>query len=437
MTKNFKLFFIVLADLVILYLSLIITTFLVNDFKIDMTFLNKHIYAFSFLFPLWLIVFYIQGLYSLRFLKVKGLAVSLLQGVNINTIISFIFFYFFKSFGISPKINMIVFIFTALTLLYLGRRFIIKSLTSSNLFKNVIIITKSNFEELQQELKKTPLVGLNLVKISKTLELDDLNIKDIEISVVDNNVVEDNSELKKYLDTCVEKNIAFYDLASFYEEVTGKISLNAMNSYWLLEKLGKEIEVKRDFIKRAFDLLGCGLIVIFAFPILFIFSFLQLIVEGRPIFYSQERVGKKGKSFTIYKLRTMIVNAEVSGAQWASAKDNRITKLGKFLRLTRIDELPQLYNILKGDMSLVGPRPERPEIIKSKLKNLSPYYDFRHLVLPGVTGWAQVNYKYGSSEEDTLKKLQYDLFYVKNRSLWLDIRIILKTIHTVLTAAGR
>ncbi len=437
MKKNLKLFFILFADLVILYLSIIITTFLVNDFQLDYPFLEKHLYAFTFLFPLWLIVFYIQGLYSLRFLKIKGLAVSLLQGVNINTIISFIFFYFFKSFGISPKINMIVFTLTALVLLYLGRRFIIKSLTNNSFFKDVIIITKSNFEELRQELKKTPLVGLNLVKISEQLDINILDNTKVDITVIDNNVVESNDNLKKYLDLCVKKNIAFYDLASFYEEVTGKISLNAMNSYWLLEKLGKELEVQRDFIKRVFDILGGLCVTMIALPLLFIFGALQLILEGRPIFYSQERVGKKGKIFTIFKLRTMVVNAESNGAKWATPEDSRITKLGKFLRATRIDELPQLYNILKGEMSLVGPRPERPEIIKSRLKNLSPYYDFRHLVLPGVTGWAQVNYRYGFSEEDTLKKLQYDLYYVKNRSLWLDLRIILKTIYTVITASGQ
>jgi len=325
---------------------------------------------------------------------------------------------------------------TALVLLYLGRRFIIKSLTNSTLFKRVIIVTKYNFEELREDLKKAPLVGLNLVKISEKLDADDLT-ENIDISVVDNNIVNSNNDLKKYLEKCVRKGIAFYDLAGFYEEVTGKVSLNAMNSYWLLEKIGKELEIKSDFIKRAFDLFGSLFIGLIAIPILAIVAIIQLLLEGRPIFYSQKRVGRQGKLFTIYKLRTMVLNAEDSGARWATPKDNRITKLGKFLRLTRIDELPQLYNILKGDMSLVGPRPERPEIIDSKLKNLSPYYDFRHLVLPGVTGWAQVNYRYGFSETDTLKKLQYDLYYVKNRSLWLDIRIILKTIHTVITAAGQ
>jgi len=436
MKKKIKLFFIVSVDLIILYLSLFLTIFLIKNFQIKTDFLYQHLYAFSFLFPIWLLVFYIQGLYSLRVLKIKGLAISLLQGISINTIISFMFFYFFKSFGISPKKNMIIFIMTALVLLYLGRRFIIKSLTNSTLFKRVIIVTKYNFEELREDLKKAPLVGLNLVKISEKLDADDLT-ENIDISVVDNNIVNSNNDLKKYLEKCVRKGIAFYDLAGFYEEVTGKVSLNAMNSYWLLEKIGKELEIKSDFIKRAFDLFGSLFIGLIAIPILAIVAIIQLLLEGRPIFYSQKRVGRQGKLFTIYKLRTMVLNAEDSGARWATPKDNRITKLGKFLRLTRIDELPQLYNILKGDMSLVGPRPERPEIIDSKLKNLSPYYDFRHLVLPGVTGWAQVNYRYGFSETDTLKKLQYDLYYVKNRSLWLDIRIILKTIHTVITAAGQ
>ena len=133
----------------------------------------------------------------------------------------------------------------------------------------------------------------------------------------------------------------------------------------------------------------------------------------------------------------MVKNAEKNGAQWATTNDSRITPIGSFLRKTRLDELPQLWNILKGDMSLVGPRPERPEFIQTILAPKIPFYNQRHLVKPGVTGWAQINFRYGASEDDALEKLQYDLYYVKNQSFWLDIRIIVKTIKTVLTGAGR
>jgi exopolysaccharide biosynthesis polyprenyl glycosylphosphotransferase len=155
-----------------------------------------------------------------------------------------------------------------------------------------------------------------------------------------------------------------------------------------------------------------------------------------PIFYRQLRVGKSGRNFSIVKFRSMTVNAEANGAQWSAQGDPRITPVGRFLRRTRLDELPQFWNILIGEMSLIGPRPERPEFV-AKLAESIPFYRARHAVKPGLTGWAQVKYRYGSSEEDSLIKLQYDLYYIKHRSPVLDLRIISKTIRVVLTAAGQ
>ena len=172
-------------------------------------------------------------------------------------------------------------------------------------------------------------------------------------------------------------------------------------------------------------------------PVAIVLLPILLIVHGRPIFFKQTRIGLNNLPFTIYKLRSMVNDAEKHGAQWAKPGDSRITPLGKFLRKSRLDELPQLINILKGEMSLVGPRPERPEMIDLKLAPHIPYYNLRHLVKPGVTGWAQVSFRYGFSQEDSKEKLQYDLYYVKNRSGWLDLLVILKTIKTVLTGAGQ
>lgn len=150
-----------------------------------------------------------------------------------------------------------------------------------------------------------------------------------------------------------------------------------------------------------------------------------------PLFYKQERVGKNRKSFQIYKFRTMVKNAEVDGAQFATKNDSRITAFGKFLRKSRLDEFPQFYNILKGEMSIIGPRPERPVFVK-QLSEKIPFYETRHVVKPGLTGWAQVKTKYGESELDSLRKLQYDLYYIKHRSLFLDLRIIVKTLSTII-----
>ncbi|MBZ9569449.1 sugar transferase, partial [Patescibacteria group bacterium] len=182
--------------------------------------------------------------------------------------------------------------------------------------------------------------------------------------------------------------------------------------------------------KRGFDILFSlfGLLIT---AILFPFIALAIKIDSpSPMFYSQKRVGKDGKIFTIYKFRTMKAGAEKEGPRWASSDDPRITRVGKVLRAIYIDEFPQFYNILKGDISFVGPRPERPEFVK-QLKKKIPYYGVRHLVKPGFTGWAQINYHYGASVEEAREKLQYDLYYIKNRSFFLDLGIILKTIKII------
>ena len=164
------------------------------------------------------------------------------------------------------------------------------------------------------------------------------------------------------------------------------------------------------------------------------FAAIKLDSPG-PVFYTQKRVGKDGEIFTIYKFRSMQYRAEEHGARWAEKKDPRVTRAGKLLRLTHIDELPQIWNIFKGEMSLVGPRPERPEFVELLEKEL-PYYFVRHTIKPGLTGWAQINYQYGASVEDAHNKLEYDLYYVKNMSLFLDLKILLRTIGVVLLKEG-
>ena len=162
----------------------------------------------------------------------------------------------------------------------------------------------------------------------------------------------------------------------------------------------------------------------------------NLLGNRGPLFYTQERVGKNGKTFNIYKLRSMIINAETSGAVFATVNDSRVTTFGKFLRKSRLDEVPQFINVLKGDMSVIGPRPERPFFVK-EIAQIMPFYETRHVIKPGLTGWAQVNYSYGETIDDSLIKLQYDLYYIKHRSIYLDLNIIVKTISTVLFYKGQ
>ena len=202
------------------------------------------------------------------------------------------------------------------------------------------------------------------------------------------------------------------------------------HSSFQIKKIGLEMR-----IKRIFDILISLCLLISTFPLLIIVALMIRIEDGGPIFYSQFRSGFKSINFRIYKLRSMHTKAEQDGVQWAKAKDKRITKIGSFIRKTRIDELPQLINVLKGEMSLIGPRPERPEIDK-ELSFQIPCYNMRYLVKPGLSGWAQVNFPYGASVEDSMKKLSYDLFYIKNYSIWLDILIFFKTIKIIFNGKG-
>ena len=230
--------------------------------------------------------------------------------------------------------------------------------------------------------------------------------------------------------------VAFDHLASVYEDYTGKIAVESLRPSWLIFAPGFAKGRLLRTIKRLVDVVaGVGGIVLSLPLALLAFVGIKLSSPG-PVLYRQKRVGQHGRVFALYKFRSMRTDAESgTGAVWASRNDSRITPFGRFLRRTRIDEIPQLWNVLRGDMSLVGPRPERPEFVTDLTKEI-PFYGQRHMVKPGVTGWAQVSYSYADSVESTLEKLQYDLFYIKNLSFSLDLFIIFKTVKTVLMRKG-
>jgi len=232
--------------------------------------------------------------------------------------------------------------------------------------------------------------------------------------------------------------IRILTLTQFYEKILFKIPLSAIHDFWFttaegFDLISNHLELR---IKRILDIIWAILIIVLFFPFVILGGLLILLTSGLPIIYKQERVGEKGTTFTIYKLRTMVKNAETNGPTWSRENDDRITFIGKILRATRIDEIPQVINVLKGEMSFIGPRPERPLFV-IQLENRLPYYNLRHLVKPGITGWAQINYAYGSSEEDAKQKLQFDLYYIKSYSLIMDLNILLQTIRVVLFGKGR
>jgi sugar transferase (PEP-CTERM system associated) len=231
--------------------------------------------------------------------------------------------------------------------------------------------------------------------------------------------------------------VAFDHLASVYEEYTGKIAVENLRPSWLIFSQGFRKQRWLSATKRLFDVAVAFVLLIVTAPILALIAAVIRATSHGPALYHQQRVGQHGRIFTVHKLRTMCHNAEAgTGPVWASkAGDARVTRVGRWLRRTRLDELPQLVNVLRGEMSLVGPRPERPEFV-AELTRQIPYYGQRHIVRPGITGWAQVRYTYGASTEDALQKLQYDLFYIKNLSLALDVVVIINTLKTVVLHKG-
>ncbi len=231
---------------------------------------------------------------------------------------------------------------------------------------------------------------------------------------------------------------AILNLDEFFEGVQKKVPVDFLNQEWFIFEKGFSL-INNPFglrIKRLCDMtLALGLLLL-TWPVIIIAAILIKVESPGSVFYKQIRTGLNDHEFTIFKLRSMAKNAEVNGVQWAQNNDSRVTRVGKWLRLTRIDELPQLWNVVKGEMSFIGPRPERPEF-NIELEEKIPFYRLRHLVRPGITGWAQVMYPYGASIEDSKQKLQFDLYYIKNFSFFLDLQIVFKTIQVVLFGKGR
>lgn len=235
---------------------------------------------------------------------------------------------------------------------------------------------------------------------------------------------------------CKLSGIEIVDALSFYEQITGKLLVEKMHPSWFIFSNGSRVTPFTRFTKRVFDLFFASAGLILIAPLLPLIALAVKLDSPGPVFFRQVRVGKGEKNFVLYKFRTMCKDAEKgTGAVWARENDPRVTRVGKFLRTTRLDEVPQLFNVLRGDMSFVGPRPERPEFV-SQLEEEIPYYANRHYVKPGATGWAQVKYPYGASVEDAVEKLCYDLYYIKNFSLVLDFMIILETVKVVVFGRG-
>ena len=270
--------------------------------------------------------------------------------------------------------------------------------------------------------------GQSLTETARRLQVDEIVVALTERRA-------GSMPLRQLLD-CKLHGIKVYDLNTHFEKTLGQIRIDYVNASWLIFGDGFNQGAARTFIKRVFDIVCASLLTVLALPLMLLTAIAIKLDSRGPVFYTQERVGRNGRVFRVIKFRSMRTDAEKDGKpRWATTNDDRITRVGHLIRLARIDELPQLLNVLKGEMSLVGPRPERPYFVEQLTQEI-PFFAVRHSVKPGVTGWAQVRYQYGSTIEDSQEKLQYDLYYVKNHTLFLDLVVLFETIGVVLTGKG-
>ncbi len=412
-----------------------------------------HLIPFSIIFAILLLTFFIAGLYDVRVIAPERrhatlFFLTLLVGGGVAVLL----FYLVPAWRITPRLNLFTHLALASLFLFLWH-WLISWLLMRRAKINVWFLAnpRANPDREQSAKQRDVEIGVG-VKGGEHHELvaflashPQLGYQIAETSqkadiVVTSSDLYQNEAAQKELFLLVPR-VRFMSFSAFYERVTGKVPVSLISEIWFLENIAETEKEFFEIIKRIFDVV---LAIFISIPGIFLFPLLALLIKGEtrgPVFIKQNRVGKNGRLFTLLKLRSMIVAgphglAEENGAQWASAHDKRITRVGRILRKTRLDELPQLWNILKGEMSFVGPRPERPEFVAT-LKKRIPFYEIRHMARPGLSGWAQINFPYGASVEDALEKLRYDLYYLKHRSFLLDLTIALKTLKVLVLQAGR
>lgn len=449
--NKFKQFALLFGDITLLFISLYITLLIRDSQTQNGLVWVEHFYPFAIIYIIWILVFYSQNLYNLNLAKNNLIFFkTLIETFLINILIAAFFFYFTPFFGIAPKTNLFLNAIIAFALIASWRG-IFNILAGKFMHKNRIAFLgySKEVKELLTAFKNEPQLGYKTICIildeknpnidiqQYTMDefLENLGRLRLDTVAIHHNRNLDN-EITAKLYRLIFSKITFVNFLKLYEEITGKLPMELLSQGWFLENLTESEKKIYDRLKVSIDYFLAFLIGVFLLALFPFVAGLILLTSGRPIFYKQERVGKSGKIFKIIKFRTMVQNAEKDGIRFAEKNDSRITGFGKFLRKTRIDELPQIINVLKGEMSFIGPRPERPQFVAELIEKM-PFYQIRHLVKPGLTGWAQINYSYAGTIEENLKKLQYDIYYIKNRSLLVDITAILKTFNIILRFRGR
>lgn len=443
-------------DVLVVFLSLYAIS---SIFDFHYFTISKTNYYWAIVLAIYLHVF--ASVFEMYNLQVASNQFQIIRSVILTTSITVLVYLltpFYSPFLPSNRIQILFFFLSILIALLSWRIFYVKLLASNRFVKKAILVCdKEQLTELVNGIEKVDLHYKFIAYINSdgdnnfNIKLDNiinLKIEELQDFVSKNSISEvviasQKTEgitvnLYNQLINLLENGFIIREYTQLYEAITHRIPVQ-----YVSRDFYRYFPFNRSNQNHLYMLITRILELIFAFAgVVFGIMFLPLVLIGNvfgnrgKLFYIQTRIGKNGKPFSIYKYRTMVKNAEINGAVFSTSNDVRVTPFGKFLRKTRLDEFPQFINIIKGDMAIIGPRPERPVFVK-EIAEIMPFYETRHVIKPGLTGWAQVNYSYGDSLEDSLVKLQYDLYYIKHRSFFLDINIIIKTISTVLFYRGQ
>jgi len=434
---------ILFAGDIIFFITTLWLTLFLRYFEIpNITVFYSHLIPFSFLFIVWIIVFFIAGLYDKHTVIFKRRLPSIILNAQIvNIVFAAIFFFFIPYFGITPKTNLFIYLFISFVAIVFWRIYLFPLFESGKRQNALLMASGNEMVELKEEINNNTrynfyfkfALDLNLDKVDSEAIKEYLRkyVKENNISmVVADTGNEKISSVMPFLYNIIfiQSSFRFLDFQKMYENIFDRVPLSLVKYNWFLSNVQWLPKITHDLVKRLADIvfsIALGILSLPVYPLVFLA--VKLGDKG-PLFIIQERVGMDNRPIYIFKFRSMSIYER-----------EKITKVGGILRRTRIDELPQLWNVLKGDLSLVGPRPEIPRLAKLYEKEI-PYYNIRHFVQPGLSGWAQIHHnkppKFGAQYDETKEKLSYDIYYIKNRSLLLDFYIYLKTIKTLFLRSG-
>ena len=451
-----RLIMLIFGDLLIVNGSIFLSAILRLGLNAGWGYIQSNPWSFILTGWIYIITFFSMELYDIRkdFKSIGNVMAITLASTSAFVITTLLFY-----MNWSLRIGRGVFILNGILIILfiIGWRILYSYLLEQPIFKRNVLIIGAGWagKTISHEINRSQKSGLRMVgfidddplkkgklidgvpvlgdryTIDKVIRKNDI---DLIVAAITH---EKTADLIKALINCSWKGVDIIDMPAIYEQLTGKIPFKHINNMWMLHiAIGKPKLYSR-LIKPILEAISALILFILLIPVMVVIAIVIKCDSRGRIFYTQERVGKDGRKFTIMKFRTMVENAEsLTGAVYAADNDPRITKIGRFLRKWRLDEIPQLVNVIKGDMSLVGPRPER-EVFIREFEEKIPFYTQRLLVRPGLTGWAQVKFPYASSIEQTEEKLQYDLYYIKNMSFILDVVVMLKTIRVVLFGKGK